>query len=94
MGIKFDGTIKLDINIAISATVTVLIAFSLLQNNATQQEVGEIKPAVENIPKEVKDITRNDVITIFERFNEENNSTKLTQNQILLLSKQILREVR
>lgn len=86
--------VKLDINVAISISVTLLVAFSLFQNNATQQEVQEIKPAVEKIPKEVKNLSRADIVNILEQITVQGNNTKLTQDQILQYSKQILREVK
>jgi predicted Zn-dependent peptidase len=87
MGLKFDGNIKLDLNIAINVTITILVLLTLNYSQQTQQTVQEI-------PENVKDITRGDIVKIIETVNEQGNTTALTQKQILQISNKIYNEVR
>jgi len=96
MGIKFEGTIKLDVTINIAITVSVAI-FILLSNNQIKEDTQETKQDVKQIPADVKKLTRDDLVKIIERVNNQgntSNSTALTTDQILQIAKQILREVR
>ena len=97
MGIKVDGTIKLDIKLVMEATITILLVLTLNNSHQTNQTVSEIPKEVNEIPQEVKKITRDDFVKIFERTNtilEKANQTALTDKQMITIQKQILNEVR
>jgi hypothetical protein len=50
MGIKFDGTIKLDLKLAIEATLTIIVLLTFTNTHQTNQVIQEI-------PEEVKKLT-------------------------------------
>ena len=102
MDFKVDGTIKLDVNIAITITVTIILLF---QNQAVQQTnsvVNDVKNDVQYTKKTVQDVqnnTKQNDIKLrksIDKLNLLGNDTKISQlndAQLIKLAKQILKEV-
>ena len=88
MGLKFDGNIKLDVNVAITATFTILL---FLGNQHFQQETKQV---VSENSEDVKTMTKASIMKILERINAQGNFSALSEKQQFQLLNKIFNEVR